>query len=44
LETVRATSTERKAPTRFRMAARATAALGFRAPVEMEAAMALAVS
>ena len=44
LVTVSATCTERKAPTRFRIADRPTATLGFRAPVEIDAAMALAVS
>ena len=44
LVTVSATCTERKAPTRFRIADSPTATLGFRAPVEIDAAMALAVS
>ena len=42
--TVIATSTERNAPTRFRMPARITAVLGFRAPVAIEVAIALPVS
>lgn len=42
--TVTATSTERKAPTRFRMPASRTAVLGLRAPVAMDVAMALPVS
>ena len=44
LETVRATSTERKAPTRFRTPERPTATLGGRAPVAMDVAIAFAVS
>ncbi len=44
LVTVSATSTDRNAPTRLRMAESATAVFGFRAPVAMEVAMALAVS
>ncbi|OAR25225.1 hypothetical protein A8W25_06130 [Streptomyces sp. ERV7] len=43
-EIVLATSTDRNAPTRFSAADMATAALGFRAPVEMVVAIALAVS
>ena len=43
-EIVLATSTERNAPTRFSTADMATAVLGFRAPVEMVVAIALAVS
>lgn len=43
-EIVLATSTERKAPTRFSTADMATAVLGLRAPVEMVVAIALAVS
>src|SRR6188472_1218322 len=39
LLTVRATSMERKAPTRFRLAERITAAFGFRAPVAMDVAI-----
>ena len=42
--TVTATSTERKAPTRFRMPASKTAVLGLSAPVAIEVAMALPVS
>lgn len=42
--TVMATSTERKAPTRFRIPANTTAVFGFRAPVAIEVAMALPVS
>ena len=44
LLTVSATSMERKAPTKLRMADRMTAAFGFRAPVAMDVAIALAVS
>lgn len=44
LEIVFATSTERKAPTRFSAADMATATLGLSAPVEMVVAIALAVS
>ena len=44
LLTVRATSIDRKAPTRFKIADNATAAFGFRAPVATEVAIALAVS
>lgn len=44
LEIVLATSTERKAPTRLRVADMATATLGLSAPVEMVVAIALAVS
>ena len=44
LPTERATSTERKAPTRFRDAERATAVFGFNAPVAMDVAIALPVS
>lgn len=44
LEIVLATSTERKAPTRFSTADMATATLGLSAPVEMVVAIALAVS
>ncbi len=43
-ETVLATSVDRKAPTRFRIAARATAVFGLMAPVAMGVAIALAVS
>src|SRR5687768_8495691 len=43
-EMVLATSTDRNAPTRLRTADSATAVRGFRAPVAMEVAMALAVS
>ncbi|GAU68453.1 hypothetical protein SSP35_07_02560 [Streptomyces sp. NBRC 110611] len=43
-EMVLATSTDRKAPTRLSAADIATAVLGFRAPVEMVVAIALAVS
>ena len=42
--TVSATCTLRNAPTRFSTAERATATLGFRAPVAIEVAIALAVS
>ena len=42
--TVTATSTERKAPTRFRNPARRTAVFGLSAPVAMEVAMAFPVS
>src|SRR6478735_8731072 len=44
LVTVRATSTDRKAPTRLSTAERATAIFGRRAPVAMEVAIALPVS
>lgn len=44
LEIVLATSTDRNAPTRLSAADMATAVLGFRAPVEMVVAIALAVS
>ena len=44
LEIVLATSTDRNAPTRLSTADMATAVLGFRAPVEMVVAIALAVS
>ncbi len=44
LVTVMATSTERKAPTRFRIAESVTAAFGVNALVAIEVAMALAVS
>ena len=44
LVTVSATSTERKAPTRFSSAESITAVLGFSAPVAMDVAMALPVS
>ena len=44
LATVAATSTERKAPTRFKEADRATATLGLRAPVAIDVAIALPVS
>jgi hypothetical protein len=44
LEIVLATSTDRKAPTRFSTPAIATAAFGLSAPVAMDVAMALAVS
>ena len=44
LVTVSATATERNAPTRLRTADRATAILGFSAPVAMEVAIALPVS
>lgn len=43
-EMVLATSVERKAPTKFKIAASATAVLGLMAPVAMGVAMALAVS
>src|SRR4051812_14872523 len=43
-DTVRATSTDKKAPTRLRIADRATATLGLRAPVAIEVAIAFAVS
>ena len=43
-DTVLATSVERKAPTRFSTAARATAVFGLMAPVAMGVAIALAVS
>src|SRR5699024_4882773 len=43
-EMVLATSVERKAPTRLRIAARVTAVLGLIAPVAIGVAMALAVS
>ena len=43
-EMVLATSTERKAPTRFKEPAAMTAVLGLSAPVAIEVAMALAVS
>ena len=39
-----ATSVERNAPTRFKVPAAITAVFGFRAPVAIEVAMALAVS
>ena len=42
--TVAATLTERKAPTRLRTAEIATAVNGFKAPVAMDVAIALAVS
>ena len=42
--TVSATSTERNAPTRLRIAESTTAAFGLRAPVAMDVAIALAVS
>ena len=42
--TVTATSTERKAPTRFRTPASSTAVFGLRAPVAIDVAMALPVS
>ena len=42
--TVTATSTERKAPTRFRTPASSTAVLGFNAPVAIDVAIALPVS
>jgi hypothetical protein len=41
---VAATSTERKAPTRFRIAESVTAAFGFSAPVAMDVAIAFPVS
>ncbi len=41
---VRATSTERKAPTRLRMAEKATATFGLSAPVAMDVAIAFPVS
>ena len=44
LLTVRATSIERKAPTRFKIADKATATLGLSAPVATDVAIALAVS
>ena len=44
LVTVRATATERNAPTRLRTAARATAVLGLSAPVAMVVAIELPVS
>ena len=44
LVTVSATSTERKAPTRFSSAESITAVFGFSAPVAMDVAMALPVS
>ena len=44
LLTVRATWIERKAPTRFKIADKATAALGFSAPVATDVAIAFAVS
>ena len=43
-EMVLATSVERKAPTRLRIAASVTAVFGLMAPVAMGVAMALAVS
>jgi len=42
--TVSATSTERKAPTRLRIADKVTAVFGLNALVAMDVAMALAVS
>jgi hypothetical protein len=44
LLTVSATSIDRKAPTRFKIADKPTAAFGFSAPVATEVAIALAVS
>jgi hypothetical protein len=44
LVTVRATSTDRKAPMRLKTADSATATLGFKAPVTIDVAMAFAVS
>jgi len=44
LVTVSATSTDRNAPMRFKIADRATAVLGFNAPVAMDVAIAFAVS
>ena len=44
LLTVRATSIERKAPTRFKIADKPTAALGLSAPVATDVAIAFAVS
>ena len=44
LEIVLATSTERKAPTRFSTPAMVTATFGLSAPVAIDVAMALAVS
>jgi hypothetical protein len=44
LLTVSATWIERKAPTRFKIADKATAALGLSAPVATDVAIALAVS
>ena len=43
-EIVLATSVDRNAPTRLRLAARSTATLGFSAPVAMGVAIAFAVS
>ena len=44
LLTVSATSIDKKAPTRFRIADRVTATFGFSAPVAIDVAMALPVS
>ena len=44
LLTVNATSIDRNAPTRFKIADRATAAFGLSAPVATEVAIAFAVS
>ena len=44
LVTVRATSTDRNAPTRLSVAESATAVFGFRAPVAMDVAIAFPVS